>query len=116
MDAWAVVTFLDLIVDGVDLHAESHATLIPLADSARAPGVEALSKNPKGVTHHGDGLSVLVLFDEGEDQRPSLAKQANLFRMSRSMRSGLLSARSRRSSSSIAGRWLLQGRPFHLPC
>jgi hypothetical protein len=104
VEARAAVAFLDLGMDGTDLHQESITALLLFAGGPRAPGVEARGGNPEGVTQQANGPDVLVLLDEGKDQRTSLAKKAVAFvKMSRSICRRLFSVRSWRSSASMAG-------------
>src|SRR5437660_5912785 len=101
VDAWAAVAGLDLGMDGLD-HDDQGLPPLPLA-AARSlpPSIVASGGNLQRLAQQADRPPVLVLVDEAEGHIASLAKNAAaFFRMSRSAKSRLFSARRRRFSSS----------------
>src|SRR5206468_8590664 len=86
-----------------------------LLEGGRAahPGVVASRGNLQRFAKQTHGPLMLVFVDEAEGHVASLAKNAAaFFRMSRSIRRRLLSARRRCSSSSTAGRRPLSGKAW----
>src|SRR5262249_39668296 len=111
VDARAAIAGLVLGVDGPDLHEESVASLLPSAAGALPPGIVAGGGDLERFAEQPHGPLALVFLDEAVGHVASLAKNAAaFFRMSRSARSRLFSARRRRFSSSKGESWPWPGK------
>jgi hypothetical protein len=111
--ARAAVTFLELLMDGLDLDGESLASLLLRAGGAMPPGVVAAGSDLQQPTHQPHRPLPAVFIEEAVFHSDSLAKKAvAFFNMSRSIWSRLFSACRRRSSSSRVGRLPLPGKAW----
>src|SRR5262249_54031720 len=111
VDAGAAVAAPGLGVDLLDLAGQGVPALLPCGRRAAQPGVVAGGGGLERLAHQADGPLILVGFDEAEGHVGLLAKNAAaFFRISRSARRRLFSARRRRSSSSWGLRRPLPGK------
>src|SRR5262249_54346918 len=105
VDARAAVAGLHLVVDGSDLGDQRLAPRPPGARRTPPPAVVAAGRDAQAPAHQPDRPGLAVGLDELGSHDDSLAKKAVAFlKIARSIRSRWFSARSRRSSSSRAGR------------
>src|SRR5262249_9273757 len=110
VNARAAVAGLRLGVDLLDGDDQGLAPPLARAGRPSPPAVVAAGRDAEHLAHQPDRPAVAVALHESVPHDDSLAKKAvAFFKISRSMRSRWFSARSRRSSSSTAGRCPLPG-------